>query len=173
MISLALAFLSIACNRDSPTRPENATGLPARFLLLATASGADSEGTTAECSLDLIFELTEVQRTTQWVEYTGFHGGGAARTVLAPDGSGFAFFADVHGEAEARLLFPDRVELLIPANVDAESRFWRHLSRFEGTVTQFGRGNGNWICAPFDMDVTGYLDSSVMADGTWQFEAQP
>jgi hypothetical protein len=39
-----------------------------------------------------------------------------------------------------------------------------------GTVDSSGRGRGPWRCAPFDIDTGGYVDESVVAEGTWQME---
>jgi hypothetical protein len=134
------------------------TELPRTFRRAAS----DDLRVDGYCSLDLIFELTsEVSRSPQRVDYEGVHGGGVERSVLARDGSGFAFAADVFGEVEAHLFVTGSVEIVIPVNLTAEGRFWRNLARFAGTVDSSGRGRGQWTCAPFDIDTGGYVDQSL------------
>jgi hypothetical protein len=170
---LVLGLLLPACDEDNPVSPPLVTDLPRNFHLRGTASGTDAEGLTATCSLDLIFELNaEVSRTANRVDYEGVHGGGVERAVLAPDGSGFAFAADVFGDVEAHLFVTGSVEIMIPVNLTAEGRFWQNLARFAGTVDSSGRGRGAWICAPFDIDSGGYVDESLTVNGTWQMEPQ-
>jgi hypothetical protein len=168
---LALLLLVPGCDEDNLVAPTRVTELPRTFRLTGTASGTDSAGFTASCALDLVFELTaEASRTGGRVNYAGVHGGEVERTVLAGDGSGFAFHADVYGEVEAHLFVTGGLEILIPVNETAEGRFWRNLARFAGSVDSSGRGQGRWTCAPFDIDSGGYVDESVIAEGTWQTE---
>ncbi|MGH9460928.1 MAG: hypothetical protein ACRD1X_06895 [Vicinamibacteria bacterium] len=142
--------------------------------MTGTASGSNANGRTANCALDLIFELrTEVSRSPELVEYTGVHGGEVGRLVVAKNGSGFSFIAQVFGDVEARLQTFGRVELLIPVNIDAEGRFWQRLARFDGTVNQNGEGSGRWTCAPFDLNSGGYVDVSLVVQGNWTFEPEP
>jgi hypothetical protein len=170
---LGLVLFGCACDEDNPVGPPLVTDLPRNFRLTGTASGTDAQGLTATCSLDLVFELTsEVSRTSQRVDYEGVHGGGVERAVLARDGSGFSFTADVYGEVEANLILTGRVELVIPVNRTAEGRFWQNLARFAGTVGPSGRGEGSWTCAPFDIDTGGYVDNSLVVEGTWSMEPQ-
>ncbi len=169
---VSISLLS-GCDDDSPLAPPRITELPRNFALTGTASGTDPAGLTATCSLDLMFELTsEVSRTPARVEYEGVHGGGVERAVLARDGSGFSFAADVFGEVEAHLFSTGTVEIVIPVNQTAEGRFWQNLARFAGTVDSSGRGQGQWTCAPFDIDTGGYVDQSLVVGGTWQMEPQ-
>jgi len=147
--------------------------LPLNFRMTGEASGTNGSGLTATCTLDLFFELTsEVSRTPERVRYEGTHGGGVERSILARDGSGFAFAADVFGDVEALLFATNRVEIVIPVNRTAEGRFWRNLARFSGTVDASGRGQGLWTCAPFDIDSGGYVDDSVVVQGLWYMEPQ-
>ena len=176
LVLLASLLLAAGCDNNGPVQPQDPTitNLPSRFRLNGTASGSNANGRTASCALDLIFELrTEVSRSPELVEYTGVHGGEVARTVLAKNGSGFSFVADVFGDVEARLHAFGRVELLIPVNVDAEGRFWQNLARFNGPVTEDGRGSGRWTCAPFDLNSGGYRDTSLVVQGTWTFKPEP
>jgi len=170
---LVLLLLTAACGEDNPVAPPLVTELPRNFRLTGNASGTDPAGLTATCSLDLVFELTsEVSRTAQRVDYEGVHGGGVERAVLTRDGSGFAFAADVFGEVEAHLFVTGTVEIVIPVNQTAEGRFWQNLARFAGTVDSSGGGRGLWTCAPFDIDSGGYVDDSVVAEGTWEMAPQ-
>jgi hypothetical protein len=170
---LVLGLLSPGC--DDPVTPPLLSDLPRNFRLTGTATGRDSAGLTATCSLDLQFELpSEVARTPQRVDYEGVHGGEVERSVLARDGSGFAFHADVYGEVEAHLFVAGSVEIVIPVNRTAEGRFWQNLARFTGTVDSTGRAQGLWTCAPFDIDGDGdgYVDETILAEGIWQTEPQ-
>jgi hypothetical protein len=170
---LVLLLLVSACDGNNPVASALVTDLPRNFRLTGNASGTDTAGLTATCSLDLVFELTsEVARTPERVDYEGVHGGGVERAILARDGSGFAFAADVFGEVEAHLFVTGRVELVIPVNQTAEGRFWQNLARFAGTVDSSGRGRGLWTCAPFDIDTGGYVDQSLVVEGNWQMEPQ-
>ena len=176
LVLLASLLLAAGCDNNGPVQPQGPTitNLPSRFRLTGTASGSNANQRTASCSLDLIFELrTEVARSPELVEYTGVHGGEVARAVLAKNGSGFSFFAQVFGDVEARLHTLGRVELLIPVNVDAEGRFWQNLARFDGAVTEDDRGSGRWTCAPFDLNSGGYRDVSLVVQGTWTFKPEP
>jgi hypothetical protein len=175
MRPLVLVFFMVGCENGAPLQPTDpaVNSLPSRFRMTGRASGNNANGRTADCGLDLIFELrNEVSRSSELVEYTGVHGGEVARTVLTKDGSGFSFVANVFGDVEARLHTLGRVELLIPVNVDAEGRFWQRLARFEGEVSEDGRGSGDWTCAPFDLDSGGYRDTSLVVRGSWSFEPE-
>ena len=104
---VAAGLLLAACSGDAPTEPE-APESPS-LLSLAHAYRMTGEATTttggrtAECSLDLVFELRErTGRTRDYVEYAGVHGGDVNRAVTAADGSGFAFSAFVFGELTMR-----------------------------------------------------------------------
>ena len=147
-----------ACGEDNPVTPPVIDGLPPNFRLTGNATGADAGGLTA---LDLVFELSsETSRTANRVDYQGVHGGGVERSVLARDGSAFAFAADVFGEVEVYLFVAGSIDIRIPVNETAEGRFWRNLARFTGTVDGSGRGQGRWTCAPFDIDTGGYVNES-------------
>jgi hypothetical protein len=170
---LVLGLFLPACDDDPPLAPPLVTELPGTFHMTGEATRTDTSGLTATCSLDLIFELSSVVfRTPQRVDYQGVHGGAVERAVLARDGSGFAFAADVFGDVEAHLFVTGNVEIVIPVNRTAEGRFWQNLASFSGTVDSSGRGEGRWTCAPFDIDTGGYVDRSVVAEGTWEMEPQ-
>jgi hypothetical protein len=103
--------------------------------------------------------------------------GGRARGPVGVGGSSLwrnrPRSSEVHAdEVEAHLFATGIVEIVIPVNQTAEGRFWQNLSRFTGTVDASGRGQGLWTCAPFDIDTGGYLDESVVAQGSWQMAPQ-
>ena len=158
-----------ACGGEGPAAPTPAAvTLAPRFRLEGTASGAGAEGLSATCSFDLLFEVSEtVGRTGDPLLYGGTHGGEVVRRILAADGSGLQFVADVFGEVEARAFAAGRVEIDLPGNRGAEGRFWRNLASFQGTLGVDGRGRGAWTCAPLDIDSGGYVDTSVVVGGTW------
>jgi hypothetical protein len=170
-LGICLLFITLAsgCDDESPVASTEVGALPMSFGLTGQASGSDPAGLTATCSLDLVFELTsELSRTRGRVDYEGVHGGGVERALVAGDGSGFSFAADVFGRIEARLFASGLVEIVIPVNRTAEGRFWRNLARFSGIVDSSGNGHGQWTCAPFDIGSGGYVDQSLVVEGTWQ-----
>ena len=63
---------------------------------------------------------------------------------------------------------PDSLELEFPGSQGADSRFWANLAFFAGTLKQKATGAGSWLCAPFDVDEGGYVDTSGFAQGTWR-----
>jgi hypothetical protein len=144
------------------------------FRLVGQASSTSAGGPNIDCHLDLFIELTEERRRdSDLVEYAGKLGGEAGRAVLAPDGSGLAFFADLIGSVLARRFAPDSFELELPENRESESRFWRGISYFAGTLAPTARWGGLWQCAPFDITDGGYVDTSGIAVGTWHVEPVP
>jgi hypothetical protein len=173
LVCLFLIPLTSGCDGETHASSTEVGALPMNFRLTGQASGSDPAGLTATCSLDLVFELTsEVSRTPGRVDYEGVHGGGVERVLVAGDGSGFSFAADVFGRIEARLFASGLVEIVIPVNRNAEGRFWRNLERFSGTIDAFGNGQGRWTCAPFDIDSGGYVDETVTVRGNWRMEPQ-
>jgi hypothetical protein len=167
---LAIVFLLLSgCDPSSPTEPSvTARPLPLEFSLLGTAELTTADGSSVSCLLELYFELSEPPRQApQMLEYDGVHGGSIQRTVLDPAGNGISLWPDVHGAVIARSIAPETVEVLIPVNADAEGRFWRELSRFEGRWAPDGTATGAWNCAPFDIDEGGSVDTRFTAPGSW------
>jgi hypothetical protein len=171
---LAVPLLLAACDGSAGEYPD--ASLPETFWIVGEAHAVDADGRTATCVFEFLLTLTEeTRRTGEQVAYSGSHGGHAGRTVLDRDGSGLSIFADVGGAAGARLVFPDRLEIAIPANADAEGRFWRAFALLSGTVadadTSFA--SGAWTCAPLDLDQGGYVDTSFTVEGRWRMEGVP
>jgi hypothetical protein len=145
---LTLSLLLAACG-DGPAEPAAPAALPSIFRLSGHASGSDATGRTADCALDLIFELpTETHRTPGRVEYRGTHGGEARRTVLDREGNGFAFSASVFGEVEARLFIPDSVELIIPSTSTSRAASGAASPASPGTSTPTARARGGGPAPP-------------------------
>jgi len=169
---MGLAALPLACGDDGGRgTPTDGAGLPAAFRMLGEARLDLPDGGVAECSMELIFELREeVARDRTRVAYEGVHGGGMYRSVRAADDSGTTFWLNVYGEVEARLVFPDRIELDIPINVGTGSRFYDNFTALRGTLAADGTGTGPWICAPLDTDQDGHPDRLHTAVGTWRIE---
>ena len=144
--------------------------MPAQFHMSGEARATAADGRTVTCALDLIFETrTETGRSNGQIQYQGVHGGDVQRRILRPNGSGFLFRADVYGDVETQLdTFTGAVQLRIPINETADGRFWRNMAAFNGTVDSAGNGNGSWTCAPLDIDQGGYVDKSIVAQGTWR-----
>ena len=176
-VPLASLALLAAC-ADAPTAPDDA--LDPEFLHLArsyrmsgTALAETSDGRTAECALDLIFELSErVGKNRAYVEYTGSHGGDVARAVTAADGSGFAFSAFVGGEIRMRRYKGGAVEIRIPINETTDVPFYREMAQCEGRRSRGRDIEGSWTCGPLMIDQGGYRDVDIVAEGTWRLTPQ-
>lgn len=168
LIAVFFGLLMTACENDTSVTTTTLS-LPTFFRMTGHAQGQDFQGRTAECSLDLIFEINETRRNPRLTEYSGVHGGEIFRLVLEEDDSGFSFFVDVYGQVEGRIS-SNIFELEIPVNATAEGRFWQQMSRFAGSVDEQGRGSGRWVCAPLDIDQGGYTDTLLTANGEFQIE---
>ena len=174
---VAAGLLLAACSGDAPTEPE-APESPS-LLSLAHAYRMTGEATTttggrtAECSLDLVFELRErTGRTRDYVEYAGVHGGDVNRAVTAADGSGFAFSAFVFGELTMRRYRDGRVEIRIPINETTDVPFYREMAHWNGEVVRGRRLAGEWRCGPLQINEGGYVDLDLTAQGEWRLEPQ-
>jgi hypothetical protein len=129
------------------------------------------KGRTVSCRFDWVFEVAEARRTAELVEYTGAFGGDIQRTVLESDGSGLSLWADVYWpETLVRLLYPDSLELVLADTTQAEGRFWREIGFLGGHLIGNGEAEGEWTCAPFDIYQGGYVDTSLVAVGSWRLE---
>lgn len=154
---------------DAATDQSGGLGLPLGFQMTGEARLDRADGGVAECTLDLVFELRdEVRRDRTHVAYTGVHGGGMYRSVRAADDSGTTFWLNVFGDVEARLVFPDHIEIDIPINVGTGSRFYDNFSSLRGTLAPDGTGTGPWTCAPLDTEQDGHPDREHTAVGTWR-----
>lgn len=169
-ITLLLAgALGAGCHGAEPAAPGALPSLPASLRLVGDAVTTDTTGATATCHLELLLSLQhESPRTPAAREWTGTFGGELARTVLASDGSGLGFFADLAGEVRVRVTAPDSLEVRLPANDSADGRAWRALARLAGTVDASAHGAGEWACAPLDIHQGGYVDTALTAPGTWR-----
>ena len=175
LVVIALLLTSISCGDDEDSvvlRPIVAS-LPSQFRLIATASRTEPDGLTLTCNLDFLFELkNETLRTEQRVVYTGTQGGPATRSLLSEDGAGFVFSADTFGEVEVDLnTITGEAAIKIPINDTSPNRFWKEMAQFDAVFDANGNGTGNWTCAPLDIDQGGYVDTELIAEGT--FEASP
>lgn len=142
--------------------------LPTHFALSGEASASEG-GTDVDCALDLLFDVEAAERDGRSNVTTGVHGGEVARRILDPEGAGFLFHADVFGEVEVSVDAREALLIRIPINDTAEGRFWTSMARFEGTWDGVD-GEGTWTCAPLDIDQEGYVDETVVAEGTWTME---
>ncbi len=141
------------------------------YRMSGEALARTGDGRTAECVLDLVFELRErSDRTRDYVEYSGAHGGDVARAITASDGSGFAFSACVFGEVLMRRYRDGRVEILIPINETTDVPCYRLMAQWQGEAGRGRRVRGAWQCGPLLVDEGGYVDLDVVADGTWRLE---
>ena len=179
LLTLAAAVLVASCASDAPTSPDD-TSLDPSFLTLARAYRMTGEalahtgdGRTAECTLDLVFELNErTARSRDYVEYTGTHGGDATRAVTAADGSGFAFSAFVFAPVTMRRYRSGGIEIHIPINETTDVPFYREMAQWEGERYR-GRGaEGSWRCGPLQLNEGGYVDLDIVAEGRWRLVPQ-
>jgi len=177
LLALAPCLVLVACADDGDGTPAPTVGLPRGFTMTGEARLDLPDGGVAECTLDLVWELTEeVSRDGAKVVYKGTHGGGMYRSVRAADDSGTTFWLNVFGDVDARLVLPDRIELDIPINVGTGSRFYDNFSALRGTLAADGTGSGQWLCAPLDTEQDGHPDREHTAPGTWRitpFESEP
>lgn len=174
-ISLGIALLLLAGCDGSPTEPQGSPrSLPAEFRLVGSATSTEPNGSSVSCQLDLIFELdAHLSEAPGTLEYEGRFGGSMGRTVLEATGDGISLWPDVAGRVVARSLAPNRIQLTFPANVNSPSRFWRELSLLQGTFGGSDTATGSWICAPFDINSGGWVDTQYTARGTWTLTPLP
>lgn len=178
LLALAATVLVAGCAGDAPTAPDDT--LDPSFLALARAYRMSGEavahatdGRTAECALDLIFELNDkLEKNREYVEYTGTHGGDVARAVTNEDGSGFAFSAFVFGAITMRRYRTGDLEILIPINETTDVPFYRLMASWEGTRVRGRNFEGTWQCGPLMIDEGGYRDLDIVADGSWRLTPQ-
>jgi hypothetical protein len=176
LLLLTIAMFLFSCDNDNSVQSGPVVqSLPSQFRLSGEAQHTAADGSNVSCQLDLVFEMrNEVSRSQQTVQYSGVHGGEVFRTVLAEDGSGFGFHADVFGEVQAYLYVQSGIiNLAIPINTTADGRFWREMASFSGIALPDGTASGTWTCAPLDLDQGGYVDTSLIAEGHWRFEPIP
>lgn len=159
--------LWMACSGSDPVRPSRIESLPTNFRLTSEITKNEDNGKTLTCKIDFVFELTgELSRNEQQVIYKGRQGGPASRLILNKDGSGFIFEADTFGEVQVELNMDSGFTVIrIPINETSPNRFWKEMSRFDAVVDSNGIGNGNWTCAPLDIDQGNYVDKSIIAIG--------
>ena len=125
------------------------------------------DGRTAACSIFLRIEVEDDGELDGAARvYRGTAGGDATRTVLEDDGSGFSFWPHLHSGATLRAT-ADSIELTADGADSETVRFYRGIMHFAGERTGPGEASGTWTCAPLDLDQGGWLDTAVVAPGTW------
>jgi len=164
-LCLILILFVSACGED-----DSFTGtIITPFQITGTANLTGTDGSRVDCSFDLIFDLTPIDRPN---EYAGVYRGILRRSVRTSDGKGFSYSVDVNATAEARLFRPDIARIEVPTNgIGSNSRFLKEFDEFEATMDEQGHGSGTWICAPLDTDISGYKDNAFTING--QFVLQP
>lgn len=142
--------------------------------MVGSATSTEPNGTSVSCDLDLLFELdARPSEAPGTLEYAGRYGGGMRRTVLDAAGNGISLSPDVASNVVARSIAPNRIQLMFPANINSPSRFWRELSLLQGTFDAGDTATGSWVCAPFDIDSGGWVDTQYTARGTWTLTPMP
>ena len=172
---LVLGLALLGCDSAPVAHlPPLARAIPLGLKMTGAAEGSDASGRTASCLLELIFELSdEADRTPESVIYTGKMGGAIQRTVLDSEGSGISLWPHLHAEAITRLFAPDSVAFFTPVMAGVDSRFYDEISYLAGVIDEQGYGSGTWTCAPFDITEGGWVDTTLVAPGTWQSEPLP
>ncbi len=169
---LVFAALISGCEGSGGGGPEE-PDLPMFFHLDAVAS-ADTDELAVDCSLGFIVEISgEVSRTNEVVEYIATMGGDAVRNLQRPDTSGVGFWADAfYPRLQVLHILPNRVQLVSldfpPDGPSSGSRFWDELRFFDGFLNEDGSIEGEWLCAPLDVEYGGINDNAVFAEGTWE-----
>jgi hypothetical protein len=171
-IPVIAATLLLGSCLDSHEEGPPELRLPMFFALNGTAH-AETEELTADCALEFVVEISgEVSRTDLVVEYIARMGGDAMRNLERPDGSGvnlraFAFYPNL----QVLHILPNRVQLVSldfpPDGPTTGSRFWDELRFFDGILDEDGRIEGEWLCAPLDVEQGGINDDTIFADGRW------
>ncbi len=169
---ILVTALFTGCDESNGRRPEEPP-LPMFFRLDGVAS-ATTDDLAVDCSLEFIVEISgEVSRTNEVVEYIATMGGDAVRNLERPDGSGvnlsgFAFYPRL----QVLHILPDRVQLVSldfpPDGPTTGSRFWDELRFFDGFLNDDGSIEGEWLCAPLDVEQGGINDDTVFAEGNWE-----
>lgn len=167
--ALLLSVSLGACDGSSTADPVEIS--PGLMRFQATAASTIDEFTIS-CDLDYILEVQgEVSRTPSSIEFIGTLGGEARRSVLRPDLSGFAIFADSFSDVQIIQMLSGNVEIrminLPPPVPGVMSRFWDFQQLFEGTLLLQGEMSGGWTCAPLDTEINGIVDNVYLVDGDW------
>ena len=146
--------------------------LPPLMTLSGGAAVTLQDGRSAVCSLDLHIELTDDgTQDGAWRVYRATSGGDATRTVTADDGSGFSFWPHLYSEATVRVS-ADSIEVEADGLDETTERFYREIMLLRGAREDGGAiATGDWLCQPLDIDNGGYVDTAVVAPGSWILEA--
>jgi len=165
-------FLSLlfALGCGDATAPSGDVGeLPGSVQIMGAADSTYADGSTVSCSFTLNLTLAPDGGVRDGARrYVGTMGGESHRQALDPEGNGVGFFADMAWpDARAKVIGPDSVELR-PSGRDTISRFWDGFHLFAATRTADGHLGGTWECAPFDIWEDGYVDTMLIARGTWE-----
>jgi len=171
----ALFLLSGGCSDDSPNTvkpPEITLPIPPQnFFVNAGAVGEDQD-LSIDCWYSIVVDLGHPAELELGKEYAGSFSGEARRTVLAQDGSGISLMPLVAGEIIVQVLSQDSIELYIPINEGSGSRFWENLALFKGRRSGDGLWEGQWNCAPFDLNEGGWVDTVGIAVGNWKIDLE-
>ena len=164
---LPLLVLAAACGDDSTDPGVPSDEVPAVMELNGEAFVELDDGRTAACAIYLRIEVDDDGITEGDARvYRGTAGGDATRTVLDAEGDGFGFWPHLHSGATVRAT-PDSIELIADGAEEVTERFYQGIMHFAGERTGPGEANGTWTCAPLDLDHNGWLDTAVVAPGTW------
>ena len=166
---LAAPLLAAAMSCTGSTAPDaSLPQLPSSATIRGSAAGTFADGHTVDCTFQIILTLNAPERPIAHRQrYTGSMGGEAYRQVLAADGSGFAFFADMAWPTiEARVIGPDSIEFVLGPGAP-DSRFWDSFKLLAGRRTGEGHWSGDWPCDPLDVNSGGYVDIDYSGTGSW------
>ena len=171
-MQVALTALTlIACDDGDPAGPNgDGIALPSIMDLNGTAEIERDDGMAAACWIFLHVVLDEtIDSTAEAIVYSGTAGGEANRTVFEGDSTGLSFWPLLHSNATVRAT-ADSIEIMAEGHDTVSSRFYAGIMHFRGARAGPGEAHGTWTCAPLDLDSDGWLDTSVVAPGTWTLE---
>jgi hypothetical protein len=168
---LLAALTVVACADDDPANPgAHDVALPPVMDLNGVAEIVLEDGRTASCAVFLHVELQdEGVADGDALIYRATAGGDAVRTVLEADGSGFSFWPHLHSGATVRAT-QDSIELMADGYDTVTERFYQGVMHFRAARTGESSAEGTWTCAPLDLDSGGWLDTAVVAPGSFEIE---
>jgi hypothetical protein len=177
-MAVFVAFLPLAgCDDSEPSGPDdNGDGpepLPTALALRGFAA-IELEAGSASCELFYHIELEEeVEDDDDDVRtYRGTAGGEALRSVMHSDGTGFMLWPLLHSGATVRV-WNDSIEVAADGHDTTSVPFYREIMFLAGSRTGIAEANGDWTCAPLEIDSEGLVDTAIVAPGTWTIEDLP
>lgn len=139
--------------------------------LTASAENLNDDGTLVRCDLAYLVEVEAASFSAVSRVFHGSAGGEARREIRPDEGDAIAFTADAFSPVTISL---DGSSVTIAAQIPQpesqplpeDSRFWRQVEQFSGSLHADGSAEGYWVCAP--LDTRG--DDRYFATGEWRLD---